>query len=63
MIFTDDDDLWHPERSSTYLRFYEQLLQGSQTQERQPFANTRRDDISQPKYRSADVEMDNAQWR
>jgi hypothetical protein len=27
VIFTDDDDLWHPHRAASYLRFYEQLVQ------------------------------------
>lgn len=38
VIFTDDDDLWHPHRAVSYLRFYEQLMQRPEGFESGPFA-------------------------
>ena len=38
VIFTDDDDLWHPHRAASYLRFYEQLHQRPEGFDSGPFA-------------------------
>lgn len=58
VIFTDDDDLWHPNRTASYLQLYEQIASSSEGTSLGPFALGSIVDATTPvkAYSAADVD-------